>query len=119
LLGERHDIPRVTAAMDIASSSSAFDEGFPNVVGEAMSCGVPCVVTDVGDSAWVVGETGRVVPPRSPEALCAAWLKLVGMGIAARCELGMSARQRIKDQFSIEKIVRQYERIYEEQLHKI
>ena len=119
LLGERHDIPRVTAAMDIASSSSAFDEGFPNVVGEAMSCGVPCVVTDVGDSAWVVGETGRVVPPRSPEALCAAWLELVEMGIAARRELGMSARQRIKDQFSIEKIVRQYERIYEEQLHKI
>lgn len=117
LLGERADIPRLMAALDIASSSSAYDEGFPNVVGEAMSCGVPCVVTDVGDSAWVVGETGRVVPPRSSEALCAAWRELVEMGTAARRELGMRARQRIKDQFSIEKIVQQYEKVYGGQLH--
>lgn len=119
LLGERHDMPRLMAALDIASSSSAYDEGFPNVVGEAMSCGVPCAVTDVGDSAWVVGETGRVVPPRNPEALCAAWRELVEMGTAARRDLGMRARQRIKDQFSIEMIVRQYEEVYGEQLYGI
>jgi glycosyltransferase involved in cell wall biosynthesis len=117
LLGERHDMPRLTAALDIASSSSAYDEGFPNVVGEAMSCGVPCVVTDVGDSAWVVGETGRVVPPRNPEALYAAWREMVEMGAAARRELGMRARQRIKAQFSIEKIVQRYEEIYGAQLY--
>ena len=117
LLGERHDIPRLTAALDIASSSSAFDEGFPNVVGEAMSCGVPCVVTDVGDSAWIVEETGLVVPPRNSEALCTAWLELIEMGTAARRNLGMRARQRIKEQFSIEKIVQQYERVYGEQLY--
>ena len=119
LLGERRDMARVTAALDIASSSSSFDEGFPNVVGEAMSCGVPCVVTDVGDSAWIVGETGRVVSPRNPKALCSAWLELVEMGPAARRKLGARARQRTKDQFSIEKIVRRYERVYEEQLYKI
>jgi glycosyltransferase involved in cell wall biosynthesis len=117
LLGERHDMPRLAAALDIASSSSAFDEGFPNVVGEAMSCGVPCVVTDVGDSAWVVGKTGRVVPPRDWEALCAAWRELVEMETAARRALGTRARQRVKEQFSIEKVARQYERIYEEQLY--
>ena len=117
LLGERHDMPRLTAALDIASSSSAFDEGFPNVVGEAMSCGVPCAVTDVGDSAWIVGETGRVVPPRDPEALGAAWRGLVEMKATARRELGIRARRRIKELFSIDKIVRQYEKIYGEQLH--
>ena len=119
LLGERHDMARLTAALDIASSSSAYDEGFPNVVGEAMSCGVPCVVTDVGDSAWVVGEAGRVVPPRNSEALYAAWRELVDMETAVRRELGMRARQRVKEQFSIERIVQQYESVYGEQLYGV
>jgi len=110
---------RLTAALDIASSSSAYDEGFPNVVGEAMSCGVPCVVTDVGDSAWVVGEAGRVVPPRNSEALYAAWRELVDMETAVRRELGMRARQRVKEQFSIERIVQQYESVYGEQLYGV
>ena len=59
LLGERFDIPRLTAALDIAVSSS-HAEGFPNVVGEAMACAVPCVVTDVGDSSWLVGDTAAM-----------------------------------------------------------
>ena len=116
LLGERHDTPRITAALDIACSSS-FEEGFSNVVGEAMACRVPCVVTDVGDSAWIVGETGRVVPPRDSEALCTAWQELVEMGSAARRELGVKARRRIEERFSIHTIAQQYEKAYEEQLH--
>ena len=113
LLGERADIPYITAALDIATSAS-YGEGFPNVIGEAMSCGVPCVVTDVGDSAWIVGNTGQVVQPRNPEALCAGWLKLIEMGVEARRDLGAKARQRIEELFSIESIVQQYERLYQQ-----
>jgi glycosyltransferase involved in cell wall biosynthesis len=117
LLGERDDVPSLTAALDIATSSSCAGEGFSNVIGEAMSCGVPCVVTDVSDSAWIVGDTGQVVPPRNPEALCAGWQKLIDMGFEARRNLGARARQRIKERFSIESIVQDYERIYQEAVY--
>jgi glycosyltransferase involved in cell wall biosynthesis len=113
LLGERHDIPYLTAALDIATTSS-YSEGFPNVIGEAMSCGVPCVVTDIGDCAWIVGDTGQVVPPRNPEALCAGWLKLIDMEVEARRDLSARARQRIEELFSIETIVQKYEQLYQE-----
>lgn len=116
LLSYYHDMPRLTAALDIASLSS-YSEGSPTVVGEAMSSGVPCVVTDVGGSALIVGETGRVVPPRNPEALCAAWQELVEIGAAARRALGLEARCRIEEHFYIEDVIRQYERVHEEQLY--
>ncbi len=116
LLGERRDIPRVMAALDIATCSS-IAEGFPNVIGEAMSCGIPCVVTDVGDSAWLVGDSGMVVPPRNHEALCEAWLKLIELGSEKRKVLGEKARKRIEDHFSIQMIVKKYEHLYEDQVH--
>jgi len=112
LLGERQDIPRLTAALDIASCSS-YTEAFPNVIGEAMSCGVPCVVTDVGDSAWIVGNTGRVVPPRNPEALANTWKELIDQGAEGREVLGKAARARIIEYFSIDSVVAQYESLYE------
>lgn len=113
LLGRRDDMPEITAALDIASSSSSHGEGFSNTIGEAMSCGVPCVVTDVGDSAWIVGDTGQVVPPRDPDALAHALRELVDMGAEARRSLGQRARQRIVNHFSLESVVRQYEDLYE------
>lgn len=113
LLGERRDIPHITAALDIASSSS-YGEGFPNVVGEAMACGVPCVVTDVGDSALLVGDTGRLVPPKSPCSLFEAWHELIEMGQEERRRLGIAARCRIRENFSLSSIVAQYEKLYEE-----
>lgn len=113
LLGSRDDMPRVTAAFDIASCTS-YSEGFPNVVGEAMSSGIPCAVTDVGDAAWIVADTGKVVPPRNPSALADAWQQLIDMGVENRSILGMKARQRITDTFSLDTVVRQYESIYEE-----
>jgi len=84
------------------------------VVGEAMACGVPCVVTDVGDSPWIVGETGWVVPPRDPVALAEAWGSALRMGRGARTELGERARVRIVANFSIDEAVRQYEELYRE-----
>ena len=111
LLGVRQDIPTLTAAIDIATSAS-FTEGFANVVGEAMACGVPCVVTDVGDSAWIVGDTGIVIKPRDSQALCKAWLELIDIGTEARYKLGVKARQRIEENYSLAAIVTQYEQLY-------
>jgi glycosyltransferase involved in cell wall biosynthesis len=112
LLGERPDMPSITAALDIACSSS-LGEAFPNVIGEAMACGVPCVVTDVGDSAAIVGSTGKVVPPGDDLALARAVLGLLAMPDAERKALGLRARQRVIDNYSLDQVVRQYELLYE------
>jgi glycosyltransferase involved in cell wall biosynthesis len=111
LLGRRQDIPRITAALDIATLSSA-EEGFPNVLGEAMSCAVPCVATDVGDSARLIGDTGRVVPPRNPRALADAWHELIALGRPNIRALGTRARRRIAQHFSIDQVARAYEDVY-------
>lgn len=118
LLGERSDIARLTAALDIATSSS-YSEAFPNVIGEAMSCGVPCVVTDVGDSAWITGDTGRAVPPKDPEALAGAWMELIHFGAVKRQKLGAAARKRIIGNFSLKSVASQYEALYEQVLTKV
>jgi glycosyltransferase involved in cell wall biosynthesis len=112
LLGERHDMPLLTAALDIATSSSSWGEGFPNAIGEAMACAVPCVVTDIGDSARVVGPCGRSIVPRDPSALANAWGELLNLPSDERRELGQSARRRVMDRYSIDAVVRQYEDLY-------
>ena len=112
LLGERTDIADIDAALDLATSSSSYGEAFPNAVGEAMACAVPCVVTDVGDSARIVGDAGRVVPPCDPPALAAAWLDLLTLDGEQRRELGRRARQRVAESFSIDVIARAYEDTY-------
>lgn len=114
LLGKRDDIQRLTAAFDVAVSASSYGEAFPNVIGEAMACGVPCVVTNVGDSAIIVGETGRVVPPRNPEALAEALREFILMEPAERAGLGVSARQRVLTNYNLPDIVAQYESLYKE-----
>jgi len=107
ILGERHDLPRLTAALDVACSSSAFGEGFPNVVAEAMSCGVPCVVTDVGDSAWLVRDAGTVVAAKDAPALAVTLLAMLRN--TQRAEIGRKGRQRIVDDFALPSVVRQFE----------
>jgi glycosyltransferase involved in cell wall biosynthesis len=111
LLGARSDIAEIDAALDIACSSST-GEGFSNAIGEAMACGVPCVVTDVGDSAWIVGDTGLVVPRRDPDALAGALSKLVAVGAEGRAALGRRARLRVEHNFNLPAIVERYEDLY-------
>ncbi|MDM8527687.1 glycosyltransferase [Anaerolineales bacterium HSG24] len=112
LLGRRDDIPRLQAGLDILTLSS-HGEAFPLVVGEAMACGIPCVVTDVGDSALIVGKTGRVVPPSNPTALAQAWRQLLALPYEARRIIGQQARQRISENFEIGQIAKQYARLWE------
>lgn len=118
LLGERSDMPRLMAALDIMTSASAYGEAFPLVLGEAMSSGVPCTVTDVGDSGWIVGNTGWVVPPKNPEALAEAWQEAIELGADGREKLGKAARSRIIECFSLESIVADYEKLYETAMTK-
>ena len=111
LLGERSDVADVINAVDVYVCSSS-SEAFPNSVGEAMCCGIPCVVTNVGDSALLVAETGLVVPPGSPEPLAAAMLRMIQSGPAACAKLGTAARQRIQQNYSQETVVQRYAELY-------
>ena len=113
LLGERSDIERVMPALDIYTSAS-HSEAFSITIGEAMACGIPCVVTDVGDSAMIVGETGYVIEPRNPEALIEAWQHMVRIEQAGRTALGEKARMRIIDHFSLKRVVQMYASMYDE-----
>jgi glycosyltransferase involved in cell wall biosynthesis len=103
--GSLKDMPTVYNALDMVCSSS-FGEGFPNVIGEAMACGIPCVVTDVGDSAWIVGDTGVVVPPKNPKALAEGLLRCLNNE-----EASLQARLRIEKNFSLKKMVERTESV--------
>ena len=114
LLGRRDDVPRLMNSFDLLTTSSAYGEAFPLVVGEAMACEVPCVVTDLGDSAFLVGDTCKVVPPREPAALAAAWNALLSLPAEKRAALGAAARQRIETHFSLSNVAGQYAALYRE-----
>jgi glycosyltransferase involved in cell wall biosynthesis len=118
LLAIRDDVPKLLPGLDILVSPSAWGEAFPNAVGEAMACGVPCVVTDVGDSRWVVGDTGVVVPPRDPTALAAALLKLMSLSEEGRQQMGQKARERVLKEFALAKMTAAYERLYDDLLRR-
>jgi glycosyltransferase involved in cell wall biosynthesis len=113
LLGRRNDMPSVTAALDVSCLCSR-SEAFPNVLGEAMACGVPCVVTDVGDCAMIVSDTGIVSAPGDAQGLARGVERILELGQGARQKLGESARSRIRDNFSLDRVVKQYEKLYQE-----
>lgn len=119
LLGPRGDVPRLTCAFDVATSSSRSGEGFPNVIGEAMACGVPCVVTDVGDAALLVGATGRVVRPEDADALASAWHDVLTLPREERLALGSAARRRVEDHFSLPSIAERYAELHRELAHDV
>lgn len=117
LLGSRDDIPRLLAALDVKTLSS-IGEAFPNVLCEAMACGVPCVTTDVGDAAEIVGDTGIVVPPRDAHALAEGWERLINLSIQERHKLGQRARARIQTHYQIEEVVRRYQQLYRQLIQR-
>jgi glycosyltransferase involved in cell wall biosynthesis len=110
--GARDNMPAVYSALDIATSSSC-SEGLSNTIAEAMACGVPCVVTDVGDSKQIVGDTGYVVEPRNPVALASAWQLALGEGGTAKARRGQMARKRIIEHFSLERLIEETARVLE------
>ena len=113
LLGQKKKISEVMNAIDIHVLSSSYGEGFPNVIAESMACGTPCVVTDVGDSARIVGKTGWVVPSNNPKKLADAIEKALDeqstLKWTKRC---LNARLRIKENFSITNMINSYNKTW-------
>lgn len=111
ILGQKANIPEIVAGLDLLCLCSR-SEGFPNVVGEAMATGVPVVVTDVGDSADVVGDTGWIVPPSDSAALARAILDALAEQPSVRRKRGRRARQKVKEQFSLHAAAKHYDQLY-------
>lgn len=111
LLKVRPDPAAIDASLDVSVCSST-TEGFPNVVGEAMACGVPCVATNVGECAEVVGETGRIVSKQNPQQLGDAIADLLSLPRVDRISLGQAARRRVCERYDIVQIVAQYRALW-------
>lgn len=112
LLGERADVAVCLSAMDIFCLSSR-TEAFPNVVGEAMAMGLPCVATDVGDVALLMADTGVIVPRADPDALARGVAGLVERGPQYRSGMGQRARDRIHAAFTMASVRARFETIYD------
>jgi glycosyltransferase involved in cell wall biosynthesis len=111
LFGLCNEVQDIMVAFDILVSSS-ISEAFSNVIGEAMSCGVPCVATDVGDSSIIIGNKDYIVPPQRPELLAQAIIKILHMNNEERKLLQVAVRERIAQRYSLVRVVEQYENLY-------
>jgi len=111
-LGEQSDIPKIMSALDILVLSSAWGEGFPNVIGEAMASEVPCVVTDVGDSAYIVGKYGKVCLAGDDQCIADSILHLIN-NKKERRSIGVKGRKRIKESYSMNEIKGEYLKVWE------
>ena len=115
LLGRRSDIELIYPAFDLLTLCSIAGESFPNVLCEAMACDVPCVATDIGDSAEIIGDCGLIVPERDPEALTRAWHTLLEKPSQPGTE---TSRSRIAARYSLERMCAQYESFYRSLMQK-
>lgn len=113
--GELEDMPAVYNALDVACLSST-SEAFSNVLGEAMSCGVPCVTTDVGDAARVVEGVGLAVPPRNPAALADGLAVMLERLEREGPRLGALCRERVEAEFSLPRMVAATESLLKDML---
>ena len=118
LLGIRNDIPAVMNAIDLHVLPSSYGEAFPNVVSEAMACGAPCIVTQVGDAALIVGDTGWAVPPRDPIKLAAVMLAAVAEKSQPTIWATRQAicRERIELNFNLQIMVTKYNAVWQDAL---
>ena len=108
-------MPTWQASLDVAVLAS-FSEGFPNAIGEAMACGVPCVATDAGGTAELLGDSGRLVEVGDARALAGAVGDLLALPPAARRELGRAGRERIVCEFTLERMVERFEAVWNDVL---
>lgn len=99
-LGPRDDLPELYDALDVYCSAS-WREGCPNAILEALASGVPCVATDAGDSAAVVGDAGRIVPTRRPRELAEAIAEIHDLGVEGRRSLGAEGRRHVVEEFDL------------------
>ena len=113
LLGPRTDVRGVLSILDVFVLSSRYGEGLPNAVAEAMACGIPCVVTDVGDTADLVGAAGAAVPASDPAALAREVVRLASSP-ETRGEMSKAGRARIQAHYALEDVVEQYATLYRE-----
>jgi glycosyltransferase involved in cell wall biosynthesis len=117
LLGYREDIPEVLGSLDLFLSTS-WSEGFPNSLGEAMSCGVPCLATDVGGTSQLLKDPSLLVLPGDALALSHSVLNLLSLSSKERESVGMALRERVKTHFSLSAASKGYRRLYEEVLKR-
>jgi len=110
-LGKQSDVNYFLNAFDLYVSSSTSGEGFSNSIAEAMASGTPCVVTDVGDSAMIVGKTGGVVPPKDAQLLADSIVHMYECIQRKDLELSKQARERIVCHYTIDKMVNRTERL--------
>lgn len=116
LAGETSDPAEALAALDVFVLPSK-TESFPNVVAEAMAMKRPSVVTDVGDARQIIADCGMVVPPEDHEALAAGVLRILELPLEERDALGMRARRRVEDEYSLEKVTDHFDQLYAETAH--
>jgi glycosyltransferase involved in cell wall biosynthesis len=113
-LGDRSNVADLMTAFDAFVLSSSHGEGFPNAVGEALSVALPCIVTDVGDCKYIVGDNGIVVPAMNEEKMVSALLLLVDLSTEERLRIGLAGRKRAESIFAIDSISAQYVSVWKE-----